>query len=69
MVAMTITLRLTDEELAALRSQAEAAGISVEEVVRIAIRDHVGRAERRDRVRAAAEVVEQHHADALRRLS
>lgn len=65
---MAMTLRLTDDEQAALRERAEVEGISMQEAARRAVRDYVARAEHRDRVERAAELVLDRHADALRRL-
>ena len=63
-----MTLRLTDEEQAALRARAEAEGISMQEAARRAVRDYVARGDHRDRVRAAADRITVAHADALERL-
>ncbi|MFN0090297.1 MAG: ribbon-helix-helix protein, CopG family [Acidimicrobiales bacterium] len=63
-----MTLRLTDDEQAALRERAEAEGISMQEAARRAVREFVARGEHRDRVSAAARRVMDLHADALRRL-
>ncbi len=63
-----MTLRLTDDEQAALRERAEAEGISMQEAARRAVREFVARGEHRDRVSAAARRVMDQHADALRRL-
>ncbi len=63
-----MTLRLTDDEQAALRQRAEAEGISMQEAARRAVREFVARGEHRDRVSAAARQVMDHHAEALRRL-
>jgi len=63
-----MTLRLTEEEHEALRVRAALDGTSMQEAVRRAVREYVARADHRDRVAAAAEIVVQHHADALRRL-
>jgi predicted transcriptional regulator len=65
---MAMTLRLTDEEQAALRERAEAEGISMQEAARRAVRDYVARGHHRDRVSAAAERVTEAHADALEQL-
>lgn len=65
---MAMTLRLTDEEQDALRTRAALDGTSMQEAVRRAVREYVARAEHRDRVAAAADVIMQRHADALRRL-
>jgi hypothetical protein len=63
-----MTLRLTDEEQAALQRRAEVEGISMQEAARRAVREYVARAEHRDRVAWAAEHVIKVHADALERL-
>jgi plasmid stability protein len=63
-----MTLRLTDDEQAALRQRAEAEGISMQEAARRAVRDYVARGEHRDRVSAAAARIMAAHADALERL-
>ena len=65
---MAMTLRLTDNEQAALRERANAEGISMQEAARRAVREFVHRGQHRDRVGAAAETVTNKHADALRRL-
>ena len=65
---MAMTLRLTDEEQDALRTRAALDGTSMQEAVRRAVREYVARSEHRDRVAAAADVIMQRHADALRRL-
>ncbi len=66
MVAMT--LRLTDEERAALRERARLEGISMQEAARRAVRDYIAQGQHRDRVSAAANRVMEAHADALDRL-
>jgi plasmid stability protein len=63
-----MTLRLDDAEQEALRAQAAAEGISMQDVARRAIRDYVARSEHRVEVLAAADLVLERHADALRRL-
>ncbi len=65
---MAMTLRLTDDEQAALRERAEAEGISMQEAARRAVRDYVSRGQHRHRVSAAARRVMEAHADALERL-
>ena len=65
---MAMTLRLTDDEQAALRRRAELDGISMQEAARRAVREFVARSEHRDRVTAASEHILDAHADALRRL-
>jgi hypothetical protein len=63
-----MTLRLTEDEQAALRQRADAEGISMQEAARRAVREFVARGQHRDRVSIAAHRVLEHHADALRRL-
>jgi plasmid stability protein len=63
-----MTLRLSDEEHAALRARAAADGISMQDAARRAVREYVARARHRDRVSAAADRVVAAHADALDRL-
>jgi hypothetical protein len=65
---MAMTLRLTDSEQAALRERAEAEGISMQDAARRAVREFVARGQHRDRVGAAAALIMDKHADALRRL-
>lgn len=63
-----MTLRLTEDEQAALRERAEAEGISMQEAARRAVREYVARGRHRDRVPAAARRVMDVHAEAIRRL-
>lgn len=63
-----MTLRLTNEEQAALQRRADLDGISMQEAARQAVREYVARAEHRDRVSHAAERVIEVHAEALERL-
>jgi len=63
-----MTLRLTEAEQAALRAQAEAEDISMQEAARRAIREYVARRAHQERVGAAAELITDAHADALERL-
>jgi predicted transcriptional regulator len=63
-----MTLRLTDDERAALQERAEAEGISMQDAARRAVREYVARGDHRDRVTGAAECVMSAHADALERL-
>ena len=65
---MAMTLRLTDNEQAALRERADAEGISMQEAARRAVREFVVRGQHRDRVNAAAALINDKHAEALRRL-
>ena len=68
MGAVAMTLRLTDEEQAALKERADAAGISMQEAARQAVRDYISRSQHRDRVMAAAGRIIVAHAEALERL-
>ena len=63
-----MTLRLTDDEQAALRERAEAEGISMQEAARRAVRDYVTKGQHQARVSAAARRVMEAHTDALERL-
>ena len=68
MPTMAMTLRLTDNEQAELRERAAAEGISLQDAARRAVREYVARGAHRDRVAAAAQLIQEVHADALRRL-
>jgi uncharacterized protein (DUF1778 family) len=68
MPGMAMTLRLTDDETALLRRQAEIEGRSMQDVVRLAIRERIARHEHTERVRAAAGRVAERHAEILDRL-
>ncbi len=63
-----MTLRLTDDEQAALRARAALEGITMQEAARRAVREFVARGAHRDRVADAATRVQDRHADVLRRL-
>ncbi len=65
---MAMTLRLTDDERAALKQRAELEGISMQEAARRAVREFVARADHRDRVDGAAEAIVERHGEALHRL-
>jgi len=65
---MAMTLRLTEDEQAALRQRAEREGISMQDAARRAVRDYVEKGEHRDRVAEAAERAKAAHAQALQRL-
>lgn len=65
---MAMTLRLTEEEQAALRARAAVEGISMQDAARRAIREYVSRRDHRDRVAVAADRILDVHADALERL-
>ncbi len=65
---MAMTLRLSDEESAALREHAKAQGRSMQQVARAAVREYI---EARDRAVRIDEILDQQlprYADALRRL-
>ncbi len=63
-----MTLRLTDDEQAALKRRAEVEGISMQEAARRAVRDYVTRGQHRDRVMEATKRVMEAHSKALDRL-
>ena len=63
-----MTLRLTDEETALLRQQAEREGRSMHEVVRLAIRERIARQDHNERVRLAAQREAAEHHQILERL-
>lgn len=63
-----MTLRLTDDEHAALRERAEAEGISMQDAARRAVREYVAHGAHRDRVSDAANRVIAAHREALDRL-
>jgi hypothetical protein len=69
MERMAMTLRLTAEETALLRVQAEREGRSMHEVVRLAIQDRIARQDHDERVRRAARRVAVEHREILERLS
>ncbi len=65
---MAMTLRLTDDEQAALRERAAAEGVSMQDLARRAVREYVGLADHRDRVVASARRILDVHGDAIERL-
>ncbi len=65
---MAMTLRLTDDEQRDLKARAAAEGVSMQDVARRAIREHLALSDHRDRVAEAAAKIVQAHADALERL-
>jgi predicted transcriptional regulator len=65
---MAMTVRLTDEETAALRARAEAEGRSVEEVAAAAVREYLERRDRRAAIDAVLDEELPRYADALERL-
>ncbi|MDD2817727.1 MAG: hypothetical protein PHN51_02895 [Candidatus Nanopelagicales bacterium] len=64
---MAMTLRLTDEETAALRKRAELENRSMQEVARTAINTYIS--ERSVRLKQAIELVAEQDAELLHRLS
>jgi hypothetical protein len=63
-----MTLRLTEEEAAALRERAELDKTSMQEVARAAIREYTTRRKRDEKVRRVIDTQVPRYADALRRL-
>ena len=63
-----MTLRLSDEQSAALRERAEREGRSMQQVARAALDDYLLRAEDDERTRDLAEQGAQRFAELLRRL-
>ncbi len=63
-----MTLRLTEDERAALRARAEADGVSMQDVARKAIRQYIEQATRRAEFESAADRVLTKHAVVLERL-
>jgi predicted transcriptional regulator len=68
MLGMAMTLRLSDEETALLRRQAEREGRSMHEVVRLAIQERIARQDHADRIQRAARRVATQHGEVLDRL-
>ena len=69
MCAVAMTLKLTEAEQAALRRRAELDGTSMQEAAQRAVREYLARADHRDQVASAAELILERHAEALRPLS
>lgn len=65
---MAMTLRLSDEESAALRRRAEAEGRSMQEVARSAVREYIEARDRSTRIDQILDEQLPRYADALRRL-
>ncbi|MBO9533411.1 MAG: ribbon-helix-helix protein, CopG family [Solirubrobacteraceae bacterium] len=65
---MAMTLRLTDDETAALRDRAAREGRSMQDVARAAVREYVERTDRRDLIDTALDREIPRYAEALRRL-
>ncbi len=63
-----MTLRLTEDEQAALRERAAREGISMQDAARRAVREYVSRGDHRERVADASARVRAAHAEALERL-
>lgn len=63
-----MTLRLNDDETAALRRQAEREGRSMQDLAREAIREHIARRSRSELIDAAIDDTLHRYADALDRL-
>lgn len=63
-----MTLRLTDEETAALRARAEAEGRSMQEVAREAVREYVRFTDRADLLRRVLDSEIPRYAEAIERL-
>jgi plasmid stability protein len=65
---MAMTLRLTDDEAAALRLRAEREGRSMQDVAREAVRDYIERSSRRELLDRVLDVELPRYAEALKRL-
>lgn len=65
---MAMTLRLTDDESAALRARADVEGRSMQDVARSAVREYVERRDRRVRIDEVLDTELPRYADALDRL-
>jgi hypothetical protein len=63
-----MTLRLTESEYYALRERATEEGLSMQKVMRRALRTHLDFVSHRDRVMRATDEILAKHADALDRL-
>ncbi len=63
-----LNLRLSDEDMARLRAQADRERRSMNEVVRLAVLGRIEEAERRERVIALTDQVVEEHAYTLERL-
>jgi len=68
MSVMAMTLRLTDDEAAALRARAEREGRSMQEVARAALREYIDRTSRRELLDEVLDEELPRYAEALRRL-
>ena len=65
---MAMTLRLTDDEAAALRERAQREGRSMQDVARTAVREYIDRTSRRELLDAVLDDELPRYAEALRRL-
>ena len=65
---VAMTLRLTDEETAALKARADAEGRSMQEVARQAVRDYVHLTTQAEMLERVLDAELPRYADALRRL-
>ena len=65
---MAMTLRLTDEETEALRARAEREGRSMQDVVRRAVREYIGRTSERELLDEVLDTELPRYAEALERL-
>lgn len=65
---MAMTLRLTDDEAAALRARADREGRSMQEVARAAVRDYIERTSTRELLDEVLDEELPRYAEALRRL-
>lgn len=65
---MAMTLRLDDRENEELRARAEFEGVSMQEVVKAALREYIDTHNRREAIDRALDVELPRYADALRRL-
>jgi predicted transcriptional regulator len=65
---MAMTLRLTDEEAASLRAQADVESRSMQDVARAAVREYVERHARRARIDEVLDSELPRYAEALERL-
>ncbi|MFN7148477.1 MAG: DUF6290 family protein [Microthrixaceae bacterium] len=65
---MAMTLRLDEQDHAALRERAAADGISMQDAARRAIREYIERSAHRSRVSIASDLIMDVHADAIERL-
>jgi plasmid stability protein len=65
---MAMTLRLTDDEAAALRLRAQREGRSMQDVARAAVREYIDRTSRRELLDSVLDEELPRYAEALRRL-